>query len=421
MREGSYRYPRFRISRSVSRRAALWSWCLFGTSGIGCKEGAPDLLHSNQTSSWAKPVSESRPTGHAVAANATTDLATGSPTPAVYPESAAERRTPIVQAGLARSSPTFEHLGYARPAAQVVACGPLGFVRLTEPGFEVYSYQPLRRTARYAHGAFTHVTPQPGYSYILVGAGPSLLYYQANPRSTPLGHLPAIGPFTIWADQQHRERLWVHYLKDDAVHHFALPRDTELAAQLHQSVALPSFDGTLLARLATGQWIYSAHNESGTGVQWRSSTGARTAWLGGLPAQTQAVVPAAGADLWLVLPHAALGYRMSPLDQLLPNGNITLQGEPWVATSEGGRLAMLSQAVSDSKRQWRVQVLATGRLRATLPLTSNATDDIRSAARRALCLAPQRPWVVVAGPSELRVINYATGRELLVDLDAGHP
>src|SRR5690606_25505692 len=88
-------------------------------------------------------------------------------------------------------SPLFEHLGYARPPAQTLACGQLGFVRLTEPGFEVYSYQRQTRVARHEHGAYTHVTAQAGYSYLLVGGGASLLYYQANPNRLSLGHLPA--------------------------------------------------------------------------------------------------------------------------------------------------------------------------------------------------------------------------------------
>jgi hypothetical protein len=346
------------------------------------------------------------------------------PGPDVARQNSAEGVRPkAAEVAGARPLPTFEHLGYARPVAQVLACGPLGFVRLIEQGFEVYSYRNLTRTARYEDGAFTHVTEQPGYSYLLVGAGPSLLYYQANPRLTVLGHLPALGPFTIWADPQARERLWVHYLKDDAVHHFELPRDSERAGELLGSLALPNFDGNLLARLTAGQWIYAAYSESGgadpfaggpaAGKQLRLVDGARTAWLGGFPAQSEAAAAGSGVGVWLLSMRGALAFELSPLDRLVPNGAIDLASEPWVAVTEGGRLAVIGQEVKARTRLWTLQVVETGKTRALLPLSFDDAADVRSASRRALCLVPGRPWVVVGGPNELRVIDYTTGAELL--------
>jgi hypothetical protein len=287
-------------------------------------------------------------------------------------------------------------------------------VRLIEPGFEVYSYQTLTRTARYKDGAFTHVTDQPGYSFLLVGDGPSLVYYQANPRLTPLGHLHAIGPFTIWADHQDRERVWVHYLKDDAVHHFALPRDVERAGALLGTVALANFTGTLLARLTAGQWVYASNSESGGGAQLRLVDGTRTAWLGGIPAQAEAAVPGAGIGLWLLSTRQAMAFELSPLDHLMPRGAVDLPSEPWAATSAGERLAVLSQEVKGTKRHWSVQVVEAGRPFTPLALALNEADEIASLSRLSMCLAPDRPWVVVGSPRGLQVIDYTTGEALLV-------
>lgn len=335
---------------------------------------------------------------------------------------------PTSDARLPLPPPTFERLGYSRPSAQVLACGPLGFVRLTERGFEVYSYSTLRRTARYPDGVFTHVVNQPGYSYLLVGAGSSLLYYQANPRLTPLGHLHAIGPFVMWADQQDRKRIWVHYLKDDAVHHFALSRDTKQAAALLGSVALPNFAGTVLARLTAGQWLYAAHGEWTSDVEGagpgcsgdspvncplRLADGTRSAWVGATPPGIEAVVSGAGSKLWLVSSKRAQAFDLDPLDRLRPHGTADLAGEPWLAVSEGGRLAVLSQRVEAGRRRWTLQLEDGAHSGEPLELAVKDAGDVAAAARRGACLVPARPWVVVGGPSDLRVIDYATREELL--------
>jgi hypothetical protein len=111
--------------------------------------------------------------------------------------------------------------------------------------------------------------------------------------------------------------------------------------------------------------------------------------------------------------RGALAFELSPLDRLVPNGAIDLASEPWVAVTEGGRLAVIGQEVKARTRLWTLQVVETGKTRALLPLSFDDAADVRSASRRALCLVPGRPWVVVGGPNELRVIDYTTGAELL--------
>lgn len=330
---------------------------------------------------------------------------------AVPPPAELSPRTPVPRSGA--SPPLFERLGYARPPAQTLACGQLGFVRLTDAGFEVYSYQRQTRTARHEHGAFTHVIAQPGYSYLLVGGGASLLYYQANPNHSSLGHLPALGAFTIWPDPQHRERVWVHYAKDDAIVHFALPRDTARPPEALGTVPLAHFDGSLLTRLTAGQWLFGARSEAETASQLGLVDGSRAAWLGGFPADTEALLPGAGARVWLLSRRQVRTFEGTVTERLEPRGAVDLAGEPWVAASDGPRLAVLTQRLGDGQRQWRVQVVSTAKTSPPVELGLSDAGSIASAARRGICLVPDRAWVIVGGPTELFVINYATGEVLL--------
>lgn len=354
-----------------------------------------------------RPASEPNPTTGAVTRGvAETPTASALPGEPVAPPA----QTPL--------SPPARHLapglefGYAQPPPQVLACGPLGFVRLTEPGFEGYSYQTLTRTARQREGAFTHVTDQPGYSFLFVGAGPSLVYYQANPRFVGLGHLPALGPLQIWPDVEQRERLWVHFLKDDAVHHFELPKAASGRAALVGSVTLSGFDGRRLARLYGGQWVYSAFSEATSEPRLRWQDGARSAWLGVFPSDTEAVVGGVGMGLWLLSPRQAYAFEVTPLDQLLGRGQRALPSKPWAAASDGGRLAVLGQASRGKTRVWSAVVSDAGALYEREIVFSDA-NDVGAAARRGVCLAPGRPWVVVGGPRELRVLDYVSGELLL--------
>lgn len=307
-------------------------------------------------------------------------------------------------------------LGYASPKAQTLACGTLALLRLTAPGFEAYSYRTLARVQRRRDGAYTHVVEQPGYGFVLVGSGPSLFFYQANPRFTPLGHLPAIGPLTIWADAQQRHRLWVHYLKDDAVHHFELPRDEQKTAQLLSSVPLTHFDGVRLERLIGGQWLYGAHGEFATEPRLRLIDGARSAWLGASAPQVQGLAPGRGMDVWTIGPSTALRYEIDPLDRVTTSDVLEFWGEPWVAASQGGRLGVLSHRTIANERQWQLQVIDGATSKAPFSVALPAREDgpdLRVALGRSLCLVPGRTWAAVGGISELYIVDYAKGEIVL--------
>ncbi len=264
---------------------------------------------------------------------------------------------------------------------------------------------------RRGEGAFTHVVAQPGYSFLLVGSGSSLLYYQANPRLTPLGHLPALGPLWSWADAQQRHRLWVHYLKDDAVHHFELSRNVKRPAELLSTVSLPGFDGNRVVRLVGGQWVYTAHNEFAAAGRLRLVEGLRHVWLG-TALSADVFVPGGGMNLWATDTHHITRYEITPLDQVLPVTGLPLVGEPWAAVSEGERLALLSQSSSEGPRQWGVQVVGNGRsFDVRLPdLTDRNAPEL--AKHLTLCLAPGRTWVVIGDRRDVRVVDYVAGTTL---------
>lgn len=69
--------------------------------------------------------------------------------------------------------------------------------------------------------------------------------------------------------------------------------------------------------------------------------------------------------------------------------------------------------MTDGVRHWSVQVVEAGKAGAPLPLRLDDAGGVASASRRSVCLVPGRMWVVVGGPTELRVVDYATGAELL--------
>lgn len=307
----------------------------------------------------------------------------------------------------AHTRPASLRLGYAHPVAQTVACGPLGFVHLTERGFDAYDYSNLRRTLTYRHLAFTHVVAQPGYSFLLVGAGNSLLYYQANTRLTALAHLPALGPLHVWPDTQRRERLWVHYLKDDAVHHFELPRKVKERALLLSSVALYGYGGRGLARLAAGQWLYIAQNESG-GAGLRMVDGTRRVWVH--PSwSTDTLVAASALRFWSIEAERVAQFEVTPLDRLHPHGVTELAGEIWAAVSDGPRLASLSQTADGARRVWTLQVNEYNRWHAMELADLSGTDQPVEARDVSLCLVPDRPWVVWGRRDGVQVVDFERG------------
>lgn len=307
----------------------------------------------------------------------------------------------------AHTRPASLRLGYARPVPQTLACGPLGFVHLTEHGFDAYSYATLGRILRYRQGQFTHVVDQPGYSFLLVGPGSSLLYYQANHRLTALAHLPALGPLHLWPDAQKRERLWLHYLKDDAVHHFELPRRVNERARLLSSVGLEGYRGGGLTRLAAGQWIYVAHTESDVSTL-RVVEGSRRFWLSP-SSSADSLVAGSSGEFWSIDAAHISRFEFTPLGRLRPSDVKDAGGEVWAAVSEGGRLAFLAQTTDGARRRWALGVRASNGWHAVELPNLTGRDEPAAARDLTLCLVPNRPWVVWGGREEVRVLDFETG------------
>lgn len=393
---------------------ALLGTALFGLGpNLGCEprgaeqHSAPALGVGSSDGTFEHATARGRRRTHQDAERAPSPTEVIAPARALGPTA---ERADADDRGDPRSVPVFEQLGYAKPVAQVVACGALGFVRLTEPGFEVYSYEAQTRIARYRDGEFSHVIEQPGFTYLLVGAGPSLSYYQASPRLTALAHVPALGPFSLWADPQDHARVWVHYAKDDAVVHLALARNPERMAELLGTIRLPNYDGALLTRLTAGPWLFSAHGEAASRSELRIQFGDRTAWLGSVPESSQAASAGFGTHVLLLSAERALDFEVTPLERLAPRGAVELSARPWAAASEGRRTAVLGQRVVDGRRTWSVQVIEQNRTRAVIGVSFDDAASVEKAARRGVCLAPGRPWVIIGGPHELRVVDYSTSQ-----------
>lgn len=309
-----------------------------------------------------------------------------------------------------------KHAGVEQPRSQQVACGERGFVRLLPSGFEGYTYSDLALTFRSDKRKFTHVVAQAGHSYLMVGAIESLVYYQPHTHLLPLTRLPALGPFQLWADVRRRDWVWVHYLRDDAVHLFELPALARVAASnsmsehpsparaaLRQSVVLSDFDGKSVERTYSGGFVHTRYDGN-------QSPGADTAVLLLSNFGRAGVAHARASTVTL---HPPKGGADSGVE-------VKLQGHPFSMVEAEGRVALITHRSSDSKRDWQLEVVLVPRVVRRVPLPSHTTEPApdndpftAEVANRSLCLVPGKPWVVVGGKTAVSVIDYDTGNTLL--------
>jgi hypothetical protein len=308
-----------------------------------------------------------------------------------------------------------KHAGVERPRSQQVACGELGFVRLLPTGFEGYRYYDRGLTFRSHKRAFSHVVAQAGHSFLMVGPVESLVYYQPNTRLLPLARLPSLGPFQLWADVRSHQWVWVHYLRDDAVHRFELLSpsvDTEARASerggmakaaVLETLTLAGFDGTTVERKYSGEWIYE--RQVPTAPETVSGEVLHVSGLG-----KSGHVRVTGSTVALF----ATSTQTSAL-------NVALMGYPFSMVESGGRVAFVTHRSVDRGREWQVEVIeSSGSVhRVSLPnhggSQRNGTADAfaMEVSDRSLCLVPGRPWVVVGGKTKVQLLEYQTGVVLL--------
>lgn len=307
-------------------------------------------------------------------------------------------------------------VGFRLPPEQVLACGELGLVRIVTAGFEAWSFEPLRRSFASDQATFTHVVPQEGHSYLLLGPRESWVYYLPNPRLSAYGRVPALGPFQVWPDPRRREWLWVHYLKDDAVHRFELAGERQ-DASLSATVRLPRFSGPTVARLTTGAWLYPASPEATSAPNaWLSVIGERSVQQPSIPEQTIASSRSWRSDrAWALSPTQAM---LLALDRPgAPQLTVDLVGAPYALDEEGRRLAVVTQRQTPRQRQWFVEVIEASGKHSVLELAqrggSGADGLKQDTSDRDVCLVPTRPWVVVGGRTSLQILDYSTERVVL--------
>lgn len=382
---------RDRVSHVVCARWQWWGAVVAAL--VGC-DGSSHELRRPTPNHESKPLSpEQAPTRSAV----------------VHAEG--ERAPKATAQPLPRLPSYRKHAGVEQPRSQLVACSELGFVRLLPVGFEGYRLYDRSLTFRSTKRTFTHVVAQAGHSYLLLGPHESLLYYQPHTRVEALARLPALGPFRIWPDARHHEWVWVHYLRDDAVHRFELPRLTppgtdeqkSAKASLQTSVELAGFDRKSVERTVYGRWVYT-----------RAEDDAAIVLMSGF-GEGVAHVRAASVTLTI---DERIGRTNEPTARSLV---VELAGYPFSVVEAEGRLAVVTHTARADGRDWQLEVIeASGHVhRVTLP---NRTGSVQAAhvdefaeevANRSVCLVPGKPWAVVGGRTSVRLFDYRTSTPLL--------
>lgn len=333
---------------------------------------------------------------------------------------AGERVLPARDTDLPRLPSYKKHAGVDQPRKQHVACGELGFVRVLSKGFEGYRYHDWSITFRSNKREFTHVIAQVGHSFLLVGPDESLLYYLPNTHLQVLARLPALGAFQLWSDVRAREWVWVHYLRDDAVHRFELQGVVEQKqrsassertgvpkAALLESVELPDFDGKSVERSANGPFLYT---RQGAVTHDRS---------------------AANSDVLIVSNFGKSGMAEARATSVTLRANadsragdvvVAIEGYPYSMVGSENAVALITHTTNERGRRWQLEVIKGRDAVWRVPLPSPSAGETLEAddalalelGNRSLCLVPGRTWAVIGGPTDVRVVDYRSGETPLV-------
>lgn len=381
---------------AVTVGCVRWKWW-WGVTAVlvGCNGPSREVPARTETQEFKRPrsASSSAPRDHIVGGGERLTKGEGEPLP----------RLPSYR----------KQAGVEQPRSQLVACSELGFVRLLPEGFEGYRLYDRTLTFRSTQRRFTHVVAQAGHSYLLLGPNESLLYYQPHTHIEPLARLPALGPFRVWPDARHHEWVWVHYLRDDAVHRFELPKlgafpvETRgpVKASLQTSVQFSGFDGSSVERTAYGEWVYTRAEDE---VQSLLVSG----FGEGLAYARESSV--------MFTSHERRPARSnpSPARTLV----VELSGYPFSMAESEQRLALITHTTHTEGRDWQLEVIeASGAVhRVALPnrTASSHAPDVdafaQEVADRSVCLVPGKPLAVVGGKTSVRLFDYRTGESLLV-------
>ncbi len=251
---------------------------------------------------------------------------------------------------------------------------------------------------------------QAGHGYLMVGPVESLLYYQPNTRVQSLARLPAWVRSSVWSDVRRRDWVWVHYLRDDAVHRFELPAGTLGQGGVVWDEHLTLVKAVLLESV---QLLRVRRQKCGTRV------------FGGFIARAPTLNRPTMMCCWFRIggKTGSAQARESSVTLASSDGrkaNVELRGYPFSMVEADGRIALVTHHTSSDRREWQLEVkTSAGKIRRVdLPgqqeLEQAGQDHFATeVTNRSLCFVPGKPWVVVGGKTAAWVFDYDSGRTLL--------
>lgn len=308
---------------------------------------------------------------------------------------------------------------------QVLACGKLGFVRLTETGFDAFSTSLRKRLARIDLAEPQCALALSGDSTLVVGKHEVVRYYRGQKQAPRFARIPLLGPLQAWADPQDIDSFWVRYLRDPDLHYYTLV-DADRSVTFGQVRNLPDFDRRHFTLLADGSPFYTTER----GLLQLEGNATRESPPPALLGALNGVWPAARLDRYWVSSDAGelKLFEQSRGEPLRRSHRV--DGVPYAVDVDGERLAIVSVSQTGSQVDWHLSVIrgdetvARLELPMTLPLSSDVTaqqTDTPSSAlddhdNRDVCLLQGRPWVLAGGKRLLQLFDYEK-QELLQTWD----
>jgi hypothetical protein len=100
--------------------------------------------------------------------------------------------------------------GVPSPLPQALACGERTLVRLLAKGFVSYQLSTWERRVVSKDEYFRSATALLGFSTLLLGALSTQRYYMGERSAERFARTAALGPFSVFPDNDAKDRYWVH-------------------------------------------------------------------------------------------------------------------------------------------------------------------------------------------------------------------
>jgi hypothetical protein len=297
-----------------------------------------------------------------------------------------------------------------------LACGKLGFVRLTRRGFDSFATHEARRIARIPIEQPLNAVALSGDSTLIVGKKQVARYYRGQKDAPRFARIPLLGPLQAWADPQNIDGFWVRYLRDPDLHYYTLV-DAERSVTFGETRSLEEFDRRFFTLLADGSPFYTTRQ----GLVRSRLDGVRHSPQPKLEGALAGLWPGGRIDRYWVASDAG-ELRLLELSRGEPLiESLQVPGVPFSMDVDNDRLAVISVEPRGPDSQWQLSVFRGAERVANLELPSDvgsaslaqqspattarsqATNDLDN---RDVCLVRERPWVVAGGKDLVQLFDY---------------